>query len=172
MEPGGSILHSDHYSSQEITSFFSSIRPGSNPSRVSFLVDVFLRDFPSTVRRISGNLGHICPRASFDIIIIQKPFRIRLWTATVSGLSCSTWSSLNIKNERIHESSPLIPRQLDQIPPFGYYFCKIYPNIIQPFASEAFLIIFYPWALQNVSIIFRSGCRDLIMLTMLVDGTK
>ena len=44
--------------------------------------------FLSTVRQMSGNLGHILPRLSYII---------RLRTATVSDFSCSTWSSLNNK---------------------------------------------------------------------------
>ena len=39
--------------------------PGSIPSRVNFLVEVFL-GFSSTVRQMSGNLGHIHARASYD----------------------------------------------------------------------------------------------------------
>ena len=38
---------------------------GSNPGRISFQVEVFFPDFPSSVRRISGNLDHISPWIPF-----------------------------------------------------------------------------------------------------------
>ena len=60
----------------------------------------FFRGFPSTVRQMSGNLGHIRPRLSYGHHIWSKPYIIRLWTATVSDLSCSTWPSFNNKQQQ------------------------------------------------------------------------
>ena len=65
------------------------VGPGSILGLVSFLVKGFFRGFPSTVRQMSGNLGHNRPRLSYGHHII------RLWTATVSYHSCSTWPSIN-----------------------------------------------------------------------------
>ena len=72
--------------------------PGSVPSRVN-LQDEVPRGFPSTVRQMSGNLGHIRPRLSYGHhtqYSIQTIF-IRLRTATVSDLRCSIWLLLNNK---------------------------------------------------------------------------
>ena len=73
-------------------------RPGSISGRVSFRVEVF-RGFPSTVRQVSGNSGHIRPRLSYSHHKSSKPCVIYLWTATVFEHSCSTWSSLNNKQQ-------------------------------------------------------------------------
>ena len=58
----------------------------------------FFRALPSTVRQMSGNLGHIRPRLSYDYRTSSKPYIIRLRTATVPDHSCSTWPSLNNKH--------------------------------------------------------------------------
>ena len=46
------------------------------------------------VRQMSGNLGHIRPRLSYDYHMSSKPYIIRLRTATISNHNCSTWPSL------------------------------------------------------------------------------
>ena len=60
----------------------------------------FFPGFPSTVRRMSGNLGHIRPRLSYGHHISSKLCINRLRTATVSDLSCSTWPSFNNKHQQ------------------------------------------------------------------------
>ena len=50
----------------------------------------FFQGFPSTVRQLSVNLGHIRSRLSYGRYISFKPYIIRLRTATVSDFSCST----------------------------------------------------------------------------------
>ena len=50
--------------------------PGSIPSRVNFLVEVFFRRFPSTVIKMSGNLGHIRPRLSHGHHVSSKSHRV------------------------------------------------------------------------------------------------
>ena len=66
--------------------------PGSIPCRVNFLIEVFSRVFPGpkTNVRIFG------PHSSPVVAIIYHPNHniIRLRSATVSNLSCSTWPSL------------------------------------------------------------------------------
>ena len=61
----------DHYSGQRVMSL-----PLIQWAKVQILVGSvswlrFIRDFPSTVRWMSGNLGHICPWIHLAIIIIQ-----------------------------------------------------------------------------------------------------
>ena len=72
--------------------------PGSIPCRVNFLVEVSFRGFPSTVRQMSGNLGHIRPRLSYGHHISSKPNIIPLRWATVSDHRSGTWPSLNNNN--------------------------------------------------------------------------
>ena len=60
----------------------------------------FSQGFPSTVRQMSGNLGHIRSRLSYGHHISPEPYIMRLRTATVSDYSCSTRSSLNNKHEQ------------------------------------------------------------------------
>ena len=69
--------------------------PGSIPCPINFLTEVFPRFSPSTVRQMSGNLGHILPRLSYDhqAYVSSKPYIIRLQRATVSDHSCSIWPS-------------------------------------------------------------------------------
>ena len=54
----------------------------------------FFRGFRSTVRQMSGNLGHIRPRLSNVHQIASKPNIIGLLTATVSDHSWRQWPSL------------------------------------------------------------------------------
>ena len=63
--------------------------PGSIPGHVSLLIEVF-RGFPSTVRQMSGNLGHIRLPLSYGHHISSKSYIICLQMATVSDHSCST----------------------------------------------------------------------------------
>ena len=69
--------------------------PGFDPWSGQFPGWGFFRGFPSPLRQISGNLGHIRPRLSYGHHISSKPYIIRLWTATVSDHNSSTWLSLN-----------------------------------------------------------------------------
>ena len=72
---------------------------GSIPGRVIFWLR-FFRGFPSTIRQMSGNLGHIRPRLSYGHHRSSKPQIIHPWMAMVSDHSCTTWSSLNNKQQQ------------------------------------------------------------------------
>ena len=59
--------------------------PDSIPGRVNFVVEVFLRDIPSTVRQMSGNFGHIRPQLSYGQHISVYGRRRSLTIAVVHG---------------------------------------------------------------------------------------
>ena len=77
---------------------FHAAGPSSIPGRVNFLVEIF-PGFSLTVRQISGNLGRIRPRFSYGHHLSSKPYIISQRTATISDYSCSTWPSLNNKQQ-------------------------------------------------------------------------
>ena len=79
----------DHRCGLGVTSLLLTADPGSIPCRVSFLVEVFLRFSLNRETNVRKFGLHSSP------IIIWTSYIIRLRTATVSDLSCSTWPSLN-----------------------------------------------------------------------------
>ena len=62
---------------------------GSIPCSSQFPGRDFFRGFPSTVKRMSGNLGSICSRKSFGHHTHPKPSLIILGMANCSGFRCS-----------------------------------------------------------------------------------
>ena len=92
----------NHHCDLEVTtlSLTQRTRVRSPVGSVSWLS--FFWVFSSTVRHMSGNLGHIRLWLSFGhhIIIIQTIFS-HLRTATVSDLRCSTWPSSNNQKQQV-----------------------------------------------------------------------